>query len=139
MSWYILTTKANNDRARIAFVSMLLRDEPRRWFNSLSIVNVNLVQAADQAAPDQAVADEPPADGGPNAPIATYEAFKERFLARFQKNPAELWREQSMIWNVKQCDGQSTEAFLTELQDAAARSQVDEQTIIVRWWCWLGD
>ena len=66
MSWYILTIKANNDRARIAFVSILLRDEPRRWFNSLTIVNVNPVQAANQAAADQAVADQPPADSGPS-------------------------------------------------------------------------
>ena len=134
VSWYILTTKANNDKARIAFVSMLLRDEARRWFNSL-VINANPGQAADgqaadgQAAPGQAAAVQPPADG-PNPPIATFEAFKARFLARFQKNPAELWREQSLIWNVKQRDGQSAEAFLTELQDVAARSQVDEPTIM---------
>jgi hypothetical protein len=79
VSWYILTTKANNDKARIAFVSMLLRDEARRWCNSL-VINANPGQAADgqaadgQAAPGQAAAVQPPADG-PNPPIATFEAF----------------------------------------------------------------
>ena len=136
ISWYILTTKANNDKSRIAFASMFLRDEAKRWFNSLTIVDPPPAQAAGgeggQPAAQAAGGDgaQQAADIGPDAPIATFDAFKERFLARFRKNPAELWREQSMIWGVKQRPGQPTEAFLTELQDVAARSRVDEPTIM---------
>ena len=60
VSWYILTTKANNDRARIAFVSMLLKDEAKRWFNSLII-------ALDGAQQRQAAVDGGQAQAGDGA------------------------------------------------------------------------
>ena len=56
--------------------------------------------------------------------ITNFEQFRVRFLDRFRRDQAELWREQSMLMNIKQRPGQKTEDYLEELQQAATSANV---------------
>ena len=107
VKWYILTQRAPTEKAKIAIVGVLLQGEALRWFLGLDVRD---------PIPD------PRPEGFVDYPqdaIVNFAQFRERFLDKFRRGQAELWREQSLIMNIKQKIGQKTEDFLEELQKAA--------------------
>ena len=112
-SWYVQTQRAPTELNKIALVGILLLDDAKRWFLGLRIQNA-------------------PPDGGAveDGVITTFEQFKAEFLRRFQRDRANLWREQALVWQCRQKPGQSTQAFLNELQEVAGRARATaEQTL----------
>ena len=97
VKWYILTQRAPTEKSKIAIVGVLLQGEAHRWFLSLDIRD-----PAPDPAPEGFVA-------YPQDTITNFEQFRVRFLDRFRRDQAELWREQSMLMNLKQRPGQKTE------------------------------
>ena len=104
-----------NEKAKISLAGMALQDDAKRWLRSLDI--------------------RPPHPGDgvaayPAEAITTFDQFKDRFLAKFQRPQADLWREQLQIYACKQKPGQLTRDYLNELQELAGRAMATpEQTL----------
>ena len=113
VSWYIQTQRTPTEKSKIAIAGILLLDDAKRWF---------LQQRIEDA----------PADGGqvPEGTITTFAQFKEAFMHRFQRDQANLWREQALIWQCKQKAGQTTQAYLSELQEIAGRARATQEQIM---------
>ena len=119
VKWYILTQRAPTEKSKIAIVGVLLQGEAHRWFLSLDIRD-----PAPDPAPEGFVA-------YPQDTITNFEQFRVRFLDRFRRDQAELWREQSMLMNLKQRPGQKTETYLEELQQAATSANVAPEQVML--------
>ena len=119
VKWYILTQRAPTEKAKIAIVGVLLQGEALRWFLQLDVRD---------PIPDPRPGDF--VDYPPDA-IVNFAQFRERFLDKFRRGQAELWREQSLIMNIKQRVGQKTEDFLEELQKAASSANVAPEQIML--------
>ena len=111
-TWYVQAQRAPTELQKIALVGILLLDDAKRWLLGLRIENA-------------------PADGHPpDGAITTFNQFKEAFLQRFQRDQANLWREQALIWQCRQKPGQGTQAFLNELQEIAGRARATQEQIL---------
>ena len=81
---------------------MALQDDAKRWLRSLDI--------------------RPPHPGDGVAPypaetITTFDQFRDRFLTKFQRPQADLWREQLQIYACKQKPGQLTRDYLNSCRN----------------------
>ncbi len=119
-SWYILIQRTPTEKSKIALIGIMLQDEAKRWFLQLDI--------RDQ--PAQADGTDGGAQALPPNVITTFEQFRVRFLERFHRDQADLRREQAMIWSVKQRAGQSTQSFIDELQEVAARARAAPEQVL---------
>ena len=105
-----------DEKSKMALVGISLAGDAKRWYRGLDI--------------------RPPHPGGdaaayPQEAVTTFAQFKELFLERFQRAPADLWREMTGIFAYRQKAGQLTQDYLEELQELAGRaSATPEQTLL---------
>lgn len=105
VEWWLITKRPVDDRARFAYVAGLLHDDAQMWFNTLDM-------------PIQA-------DGGG---IQTWVQFRAAFVARFQFNAANQWREVAQLWKMTQGD-QTVEKFITSVKQKGRQAHATEEQI----------
>src|SRR6478609_9217606 len=109
------TKHLRGDRAKISQVGVLLKNNAELWFNQL--------EREIPALNDTSI------DDGEEGIIRSWEQFKRRFLEKFKKRDGDNWRGLNDLFEYKQRDDQSTEEFVSEMQQRAVAAKAPPETV----------
>ena len=109
-SLWLKTQNIHSEIAKICHLALLLRDQAQTWHEGL-----NIVELAEDAQPAQ-------------GEIGTFEAYRQAFLNRFRREEGANWREVASLFALKQGPSESTETYVTRVQNCGvkARATPDE-------------
>jgi len=96
---WLTIAKINEENQKLAAVQLLLKDSARIWFDNL------------QPRP------------------VTFTALAILFQTQFKRDDSMTWRDVAHLWTLHQKEGQSCEAFLSQVESTGTRSKASAEQI----------